>query len=379
MRAVRLHGQGVDTLVVEEVDTPRPASREALVEVRAAAITRNELEWPQDRLPAIPSYELAGVVDGEPVYALTPFDRDGVAAEFAAVPEELLVGKPRTLDDVQGAAVPLPALSAWQGLFDHGALAEGQRVLITGAAGGVGHFATHVQPLRHDGGLWGCDCAEHAGVHLFEDFSIVENVDADGLPVPVGEAGARLLVTNLFNHTQPLDPVRARRHGDGRPSAVQVRTRAAAAARARGSLGGRNPPRRCHRPPRAVRAAEQRSRRSGVPGRPGGRASADPAGAARRRQRSGHAAAGRAGRALARGRSRAPGDRHRGRRAPRPAAPAASSRSWWPIARREEERQTAPRTNQARALSVNGPLGEPSRARHASRSTARASSPSEAQ
>ena len=204
MRAVRLHGQGVDTLVVEEVDTPRPASREALVEVRAAAITRNELEWPQDRLPAIPSYELAGVVDGEPVYALTPFDRDGVAAEFAAVPEELLVGKPRTLDDVQGAAVPLPALSAWQGLFDHGALAEGQRVLITGAAGGVGHFATHVQPLRHDGGLWGCDCAEHAGVHLFEDFSIVENVDADGLPVPVGEAGARLLVTNLFNHTQPL-------------------------------------------------------------------------------------------------------------------------------------------------------------------------------
>jgi phenylacetate-CoA ligase len=53
-------------------------------------------------------------------------------------------------------------------------------------------------------GLWGCDCAEHAGVHLFEDFTIVENVDADGRPVPAGEPGARLLVTNLFNHIQPL-------------------------------------------------------------------------------------------------------------------------------------------------------------------------------
>jgi phenylacetate-coenzyme A ligase PaaK-like adenylate-forming protein len=53
-------------------------------------------------------------------------------------------------------------------------------------------------------GLWGCDCAEHAGVHLFEDFTIVENVDADGRPVPAGESGARLLVTNLFNRIQPL-------------------------------------------------------------------------------------------------------------------------------------------------------------------------------
>jgi NADPH:quinone reductase-like Zn-dependent oxidoreductase len=118
MRAVRLHGQGLDTLVVEEVETPRPASGEALVEVRAAAITRDEIEWPQDRLPAIPSYELAGVADGEPVYALTPFDRDGVAAELAAVREDLLARKPQTLDDVQSAAVPLPALSAWQDLFD---------------------------------------------------------------------------------------------------------------------------------------------------------------------------------------------------------------------------------------------------------------------
>jgi len=53
-------------------------------------------------------------------------------------------------------------------------------------------------------GLWGADCAEHAGIHLFEDMALVENVDAAGRPVPDGTPGARLLVTNLFNYTQPL-------------------------------------------------------------------------------------------------------------------------------------------------------------------------------
>src|SRR5436190_11543942 len=80
--AVRLHDDG---LKVDEIETPSPDPGEVLVRVHAAAITRNELEWPVDRLPAIPSYELSGVVvgSGDEVYALTPFDRDGVAAEYA--------------------------------------------------------------------------------------------------------------------------------------------------------------------------------------------------------------------------------------------------------------------------------------------------------
>ena len=49
-------------LVHERVDTARPGPREALVRVHAAGITRDELEWPAERLPAIPSYELSGVV-----------------------------------------------------------------------------------------------------------------------------------------------------------------------------------------------------------------------------------------------------------------------------------------------------------------------------
>jgi NADPH:quinone reductase-like Zn-dependent oxidoreductase len=159
MEAVRLHSPGLGGLVLEELEAPRASAGEALVEVHAAAITRDELEWPVDRLPAIPSYELSGVVAavagdvdavtvGEPVYALTDFDRDGVAAGYAAVPAKLLAPKPSTLDHVASAAIPLAALSAWQELFDHGRLEEDQRVLIHGAAGGVGHFATQLARWR---------------------------------------------------------------------------------------------------------------------------------------------------------------------------------------------------------------------------------------
>jgi NADPH:quinone reductase-like Zn-dependent oxidoreductase len=146
--AVRLHGDG---LRVEEIGEPLPGPGDVLVRVRAAAITRDELEWPVDRLPAIPSYELSGVVveSGEEVFALTPFDRDGVAAEYAVVPADVLASKPAGLSHVEAAALPMGGLSAWQALFVHGRLARGERVLITGASGGVGHIA--VQLARHAG------------------------------------------------------------------------------------------------------------------------------------------------------------------------------------------------------------------------------------
>jgi NADPH:quinone reductase-like Zn-dependent oxidoreductase len=159
MKAIRLHAPGLDGLRHETVEIPSLRPGEALVEVHAAAITRGELEWPLDRLPAVPSYELSGVVAavaddagavsvGDAVYALTPFDRDGVAAEYAAVPVATLAPKPVTLTHVESAAVPLPALSAWQGLFTHGGLEAGERVLIHGAVGGVGQFATQLGRWR---------------------------------------------------------------------------------------------------------------------------------------------------------------------------------------------------------------------------------------
>jgi NADPH:quinone reductase-like Zn-dependent oxidoreductase len=159
MQAVRLHQPGVVGLSVDEVEIPSVRPGEALVRVHAAALTRGELDWPLDRLPAIPSYEVSGVVatvasdvsavsPGDAVFALTPFDRDGAAAEYVVVPAELLAPKPETLDHAEAAALPLAALSAWQGLFDHGGLERGERVLVTGPAGGVGHFAVQLARRR---------------------------------------------------------------------------------------------------------------------------------------------------------------------------------------------------------------------------------------
>lgn len=172
MRAARLYAEG---LRVEEVDRPVPGEGEVLVRVHAAAITRGELEWPADRLPAIPSYELSGTVvgSGEEVFALTPFDRDGVAAEYAAVPATVLAPKPAKLSHVEAAALPMGALSAWQGLFVHGRLQPGQHVIITGASGGVGHLAVQI--------------ASHAGAHVVDQGAADLVFDTTGGQLPAGE------------------------------------------------------------------------------------------------------------------------------------------------------------------------------------------------
>ena len=187
MRVIRLRAPGgPEQLAVDEADRPRPGPAEALVRVHAAAITRGELEWPVDRLPAIPSYELSGVVEevgagvsavaaGDEVFALTPFDRDGVAADYTALPAELLVAKPRALAHAQSAAIPLPALTASQGLFDHGRLGVDERVLIHGAAGSVGGFAVQ---LARAGGAHVIGTASAAKLGLVRELGAHQAVDA---------------------------------------------------------------------------------------------------------------------------------------------------------------------------------------------------------
>jgi NADPH:quinone reductase-like Zn-dependent oxidoreductase len=193
MQAARLHAAtGADALTLDEVGRPGPNEGEALVRVCAAGVTRNELDWPIDRLPAIPSYELSGVVAsvgagvdavavGEAVYGLLPFDRDGAAAEFVVAPARVLAPKPRSLGHVACAALPLAGLSAWQGLFDHGQLEAGERVLVNGALGGVGHLAVqlarwrgaHVVAAVSPGNL---DGARSLGAHeVFERTADLEN------------------------------------------------------------------------------------------------------------------------------------------------------------------------------------------------------------
>ena len=202
MRALRLHVAAKTTadgwgLELDDVPVPRVQAGEMLVRVHAAAITRDELEWPVDRLPAIPSYEVSGVVTevspdveewrtGDEVFALTPFDRDGAACEYVAVPVSVLARKPASLSHVEAAAVPMPALTAWQGLFERGGLTAGERVLILGAAGGVGHAATQ---LARDHGAQVVAAASAARLQAARDLRAHEVVDAtepfDGSFAPV--------------------------------------------------------------------------------------------------------------------------------------------------------------------------------------------------
>ena len=172
MQVVRLHADG---LRLEEVDRPILGEGDVLVRVHAAAITRDELEWPVDRLPAVPSYELSGVaVDtDEEVFALTPFDRDGVAAEYASVPSAVLAPKPTRVTHVEAAALPMGGLSAWQGLFVHGHLQAEERVLVTGASGGVGHLAVQL--------------AQQAGAEVVDEGPVELVFDTVGGELPEGD------------------------------------------------------------------------------------------------------------------------------------------------------------------------------------------------
>lgn len=131
--------------------------------VYAAGVIATELQWDETyqtkagspRALPIPGRDLSGVVEeigygvtalarGDEVYAMLDYGCDGAEAEFTiALPSEL-APKPRTLDHVQAAAVPLTALTAWQALFVHASLAAGQTILIHGAAGGVGIFAVQL-------------------------------------------------------------------------------------------------------------------------------------------------------------------------------------------------------------------------------------------
>jgi NADPH:quinone reductase-like Zn-dependent oxidoreductase len=188
MQAIRVHAPGgIASLRLDTIGTVRPREGEVLIRVHAAAITRDELDWPTDRLPAIPSYEVSGIVVavaprvesvrvGDAVYALTHFDRDGAAAEYVTLPADIVAPRPSTLTDVESAALPLAGLSAWQGLFDHGALEPGQRVLIHGAAGGVGHLAVQ---LAHRHGAYVIGTASAAGSATARHFGADEVLDAD--------------------------------------------------------------------------------------------------------------------------------------------------------------------------------------------------------
>jgi NADPH:quinone reductase-like Zn-dependent oxidoreductase len=169
MKAVRLHARGgPEALAYEDAPRPAPGEGEVLVQVHATAVTPTEFQWAPTwttrsgearPFPLILGHEFSGVVAGvgqgvtapalgEPVYGLNDWFRDGAEAEYCVARADEVAAKPRSVDHAHAAAVPISALTAWQGLFDRAGLAAGERVLIHGAAGGVGLCAVQLARWR---------------------------------------------------------------------------------------------------------------------------------------------------------------------------------------------------------------------------------------
>ena len=162
IKAMRIHEFGAaDVLQYEDVERPEPQAGEVLVRVRAAGINPVDY-WARtfplpgitaDQLPYILGWDISGEVvasgegvtrfnPGDEVYGLLRFPNEARGySEYVTAPVGDLAHKPRTLTHQEAAGIPMPALTAWQALFDTAHLKAGQTVLITGGAGGVGHYA----------------------------------------------------------------------------------------------------------------------------------------------------------------------------------------------------------------------------------------------
>jgi NADPH2:quinone reductase len=162
MQAVRYHEYGGrDVLSVETVERPDGGPESVLVEVEAASVNPvdtyfREGAYESATLPWIPGADVAGtVVDtgadvesvgvGDRVFA-TALGREypGTCAEYVAVPEDLLAPLPDGVDAAEAAAAALVGVTAWQTLVDACRLEPGQRALVHGGSGGVGHLAVQL-------------------------------------------------------------------------------------------------------------------------------------------------------------------------------------------------------------------------------------------
>jgi NADPH:quinone reductase-like Zn-dependent oxidoreductase len=151
--------------VITNVDLPRPepAAGQLLVRVKAAGVGNwdalvREGKLPNEHLPLILGYELAGIVEaigtevsgfkpGDEVYGATNERLTGAYAEYALPLARMIAQKPKTLNFIQAASAPIGTVTAWQMLFDYAHAVAGQTVLIHGAAGNVGTYAVQLAKL----------------------------------------------------------------------------------------------------------------------------------------------------------------------------------------------------------------------------------------
>lgn len=157
---MRIHDFGESTaLHADRLEPSLPDALQILVRVKAASVNPVDFKirsgkYPavkEDRLPYTLGRDVSGVVEqlgaqagrfkvGDEVLGMVDIGGGGYA-EKVVLAQTAAVRKPKTLDHTHAASIPLAGLTAWQGLFRYGELRAGQRVLIHGGSGGVGHFA----------------------------------------------------------------------------------------------------------------------------------------------------------------------------------------------------------------------------------------------
>jgi len=171
MRAAVLNKFGsVDSVRIEEVDTPEPSEQEIQIQVHSAGV--NPADWKicegyfKDRMkhefPITLGWDVSGVVskvgksvknvkEGDPVLAYCRKNdviHSGSFAEFICLDYRNIAHKPQNLTHTQAASIPLVSLTAWQSLFDSAHLKANEQVLIHAGAGGVGSFAIQFAKIK---------------------------------------------------------------------------------------------------------------------------------------------------------------------------------------------------------------------------------------
>lgn len=163
MRAAVLETNG-GSFRLTDVSRPQPGPGQVLVQIKASGVNPLDTKiragaagHAKHPLPAILGIDLAGVVEavgvdvtafrrGDEVYGMTGGvgGHQGSLAEFAAVDARLLARKPANLSMREAAALPLVVITAWEGLVDRAHVSAGQKVLVQGGGGGVGHVAVQI-------------------------------------------------------------------------------------------------------------------------------------------------------------------------------------------------------------------------------------------
>jgi len=161
MKAVRFENYGgAEVLKFEDAPKPNIEKDEVLIKVTATAFNPVDANIRSGKFskvaplqfPFIPNSDVSGIVEetgsevkefrkGDKVFGFLDMFKNGAAAEYVAAKASSIALAPNKLSLTLAAGVPLVSLTAWQGLFDHGKLKAGNKILITAAAGSVGNLA----------------------------------------------------------------------------------------------------------------------------------------------------------------------------------------------------------------------------------------------